>query len=1016
MHRMRTIHVISHTHWDREWYQPFQEFRLRLVHLIDGLLELLERDTAYRHFMLDGQTIVLEDYLHMRPERAGQLRTHVRTGRLLIGPWHILPDEFLVGPEATVRNLLQGDRAAREFGAKLRVGYLPDQFGHIGQMPQILRGFGIEAAVVWRGVGEAPCEIWWQAPDGSRVLAAHLHDGYGNGASLPVTDPDRFIERLAQACATLAPHAAAPHLLIMQGTDHMEPPPATSAALAYARDRLEGYTVVHSTLPDYLGAVQETLGSAEALPVVRGELRSPKRAHLLPGVLSMRMWIKQRNHACEQLLERWVEPFSAWASLAGATTPDRLGHPAAIVRQAWRLLLECHPHDSICGCSVDQVHQEMRPRFDQVEQVGEEITRQSLHSLAEAVDTRDGQQATPATALGQSGIGQQASGNPHNSAGAGGQQAEANAQPPTRNAVAAIVVFNPVAGPRTDRARVSLALPPGLEDFEVVAGDGTALPHELVGTAGREFAHVTLDPPGLRSALGMIQEGGFAGMTMQALHFRREGPTLFVNVVMAEGGEADTAAVTAGTREIEAALADATITTYDVRVRMAGITTLEFAAPAVPGCGYRTFWLRPGAAAPARAVPGGGLTGALLPLAGRLARLPIVQKWLPGALEPAGASRPPFVIENDFFTVEASAEDGTLTVHDRRTGAVYAGLNRFVDGGDCGDEYNYSPPPADRLVEAEGVTVRVERGAAMQRLHIALHLHVPAGLSDDRQARGRETVALAVDTCITLAAGVPRVDVATEVDNPARDHRLRVHFPAPFNTAAADYDGHFEVIRRPAGVPEHDDTWVEQPRPETHQRAFTDISDGTIGLMVANRGLPEVEVIPDPGEIALTLLRCVGWLSRDDFTTRQGHAGPMLATPEAQMLGRHTFDYSIIPHAGAWPQAFRHAYAFDTPLRAVATGLHAGLLRPGGALFAATPDAFVVSAVKAAEDGDGWLVRGYNIGDEPIEVTITPWQPFPRAARANLAEETIAPLTAAADGSVTVPAKGHEIVTVRFGP
>ncbi len=156
---MRTLHLVSHTHWDREWYQTFQQFRLRLVRLVDHLLEILASDPDYAHFMLDGQMIVLEDYLQVRPEREAELRAHVQSGRVGVGPWYILPDEFLVSPEATLRNLLEGDRVARRFGPKMMVGYEPDAFGHIGQLPQILRGFGIETAVVWRGLMDEPCEF-----------------------------------------------------------------------------------------------------------------------------------------------------------------------------------------------------------------------------------------------------------------------------------------------------------------------------------------------------------------------------------------------------------------------------------------------------------------------------------------------------------------------------------------------------------------------------------------------------------------------------------------------------------------------------------------------------------------------------------------------------------------------------------------------------------------------------------------------------------------------------------------
>ena len=143
---MQTLHVISHTHWDREWYLTFQQFRLKLVHLIDKLLDILDEDPDFKYFMLDGQTIVLDDYLLIRPEMDFVLRGHIQSGRILIGPWHILPDMFLVSREVHIRNLLAGGRTTRKFGPKMPIGYIPDPFGHPGQVPQILSGFGIQAA------------------------------------------------------------------------------------------------------------------------------------------------------------------------------------------------------------------------------------------------------------------------------------------------------------------------------------------------------------------------------------------------------------------------------------------------------------------------------------------------------------------------------------------------------------------------------------------------------------------------------------------------------------------------------------------------------------------------------------------------------------------------------------------------------------------------------------------------------------------------------------------------------
>ncbi|MFN2129840.1 MAG: hypothetical protein ACK2VD_04910, partial [Anaerolineae bacterium] len=363
----RTLTFVSHTHWDREWYQPFEEFRIRLVQLMDKLLGILDDDPQYRHFTLDGQTIVLEDYLAVRPEREHAIAAHVQSGRLLIGPWYILPDEFLVSPESTIRNLLTGARVAARFGKRMDVGNIPDPFGHISQLPQILRGFGMDCAVFSRGVGDAPNEFLWAAPDGSEVLVIHQHDGYGNAANMPVA-PEAFIDRTRQIIASLSPTATTSHLLAMNGSDHVEPQPELPRLIALADAALPEIEVRHGTLPQFISNVRT---ARPALDTLRGELRNCSRMPLLPGVLSARMWIKQRNDACEALLTQWAEPYAALAEWADLDQPLR--GQTALVRQAWRYLLQNHPHDSICGCSIDQVHREMDVRFDWVEQIGEQV-------------------------------------------------------------------------------------------------------------------------------------------------------------------------------------------------------------------------------------------------------------------------------------------------------------------------------------------------------------------------------------------------------------------------------------------------------------------------------------------------------------------------------------------------------------------------------------------------------------------------------------------------------------------
>src|ERR1700687_1416322 len=183
----RTVAIVPHTHWDREWYAPFQAFRLRLVDLLDEFLPRLEADPAYARFMLDGQMAVVDDYLAVRPEAEPTLRRLAASGRLAMGPWYILMDEFLVSGETIIRNLQTGLERAAAFGGAMPVGYLPDMFGHIAQMPQILALGGFDHAVVWRGVPSAvdKTAFWWTALDGSTVRAEYLWVGYSNGASMP---------------------------------------------------------------------------------------------------------------------------------------------------------------------------------------------------------------------------------------------------------------------------------------------------------------------------------------------------------------------------------------------------------------------------------------------------------------------------------------------------------------------------------------------------------------------------------------------------------------------------------------------------------------------------------------------------------------------------------------------------------------------------------------------------------------------------------------------------------------
>ena len=371
----RRVDIVPHTHWDREWYSPFQTFRLRLVDLLDQLLPQLEADPSYAHFLLDGQMAVVDDYLAVRPEAADRLRALAATGRVAMGPWYALPDEFLVSGETLVRNLQRGMRAATSFGGAMPVGYLPDMFGHVAQMPQLLRLFGFEHAVVWRGVPAAVDRsgFLWSAPDGSTVRAEYLPLGYGNGALVP-DDAKALLRRIAEFEEEQGDLLVGP-ILWMNGTDHLMPQPWLGRVVAEANDVADdaGYELRICSLADHVRDAP-----TEGLPIWEGELRSGARANLLMGVASNRVDIKQAAAVAERSLERLAEPLSALV-----LPPEQW--PGALLDSAWLEVIRNSAHDSICACSVDEVCDAVLHRFAEATRIAEGLTTRAADALGATI-------------------------------------------------------------------------------------------------------------------------------------------------------------------------------------------------------------------------------------------------------------------------------------------------------------------------------------------------------------------------------------------------------------------------------------------------------------------------------------------------------------------------------------------------------------------------------------------------------------------------------------------------------
>ncbi|MBN2780487.1 MAG: hypothetical protein JXR21_00820 [Candidatus Marinimicrobia bacterium] len=421
----KIFHVISNTHWDREWRFPFQKNRQHLVAMIDSVLEILENDPDYRAFHLDSQSIVLHDYLEIRPQKRALIERFVREKRLFIGPWYILPDEFMVSGENLIRNLLLGHETCRSFGRVSKVGYSPFSWGQISQLPQIYAGFGIDLIMFYRGVNslDSPkAEFRWIGADGTEALAsrfstmprynfyffiyrpvlfdetpADIEYGWDRGGA-----PFHFadIGLYHEDYSLLKPEATyyeknvvawtqklideqlddftTPHVIWMEGHDSSGPNPLTTKILRDIRRLMPDADVRHSTLEDYAKALKKD-ADLEKLKIVKGERRSAqadaRSGNLYGYITSARMYLKQMNTDCERWLERYAEPAYTLAGILGHDISDDS------LRIAWRMLLENAAHDSIGGCSLDSIHEDMVNRYKQVREIAQSVFEKACKYL-----------------------------------------------------------------------------------------------------------------------------------------------------------------------------------------------------------------------------------------------------------------------------------------------------------------------------------------------------------------------------------------------------------------------------------------------------------------------------------------------------------------------------------------------------------------------------------------------------------------------------------------------------------
>ncbi len=916
--------LVSHTHWDREWYLTFPRFRVQLVETVDAVLDQLETDPEFQHFCLDGQALALEDYLDARPENAGRIRALVAQGALAIGPWFILPDEFLVSGESTVRNLQLGHAIAAKFGGAQKVGYLPDTFGHLGQMPQILCQAGIDSFIYWRGHGDEierlGLEWWWEAPDGSRVLAINQEEGYVNAAALGheelwhahtrrALDPEVAVRKVGELFAKMGARSRSRTWLLGNGCDHHPPQREFGRMVAALAAAYPDTLFTHGSLTDYVAALRRDIGND--IPAWRGELLGGKTALILSGVWSARMNLKQQNARCQDLLAHQLEPLLAYAHFVHGRP-----HNTGLVTAAWRELLKNHPHDSICGCSTDQVHRDMLTRYTEVTESGEHLISRTLESLVPAFAPQEKDDRTTL-----------------------------------------ITVANPLPWRRTEVVERLVVLQPlGYDHDELV----------LLGPDGKRVPCVIRSRRFLQRFWGIDYRSElYADDQRTRLETYLD---TFADRIIKTDADKDTDLVDC-------------------------FVEIQFLARDLPPCGHAVFHLTD--------------------------RAPETETATLEVGELVRADGP--VLENGRLRVTLHG-NGTIDLVDKYSGLEFTGLNRLEDTEDAGDEYDWSHCRDTQTLfadDAVGTVELIEDTGLAASLRARLNFELPRSLTIDRTARTSDTVACPVEVTVRLTAGADIAEVTTRFTNHAEDHRLRAWFPTGVRTDTVTSDGQFHLVPRPLQPPRGAD-WV-QPHPGTYpQQDFTAIADaGGRGLAVIAAGLPEIAPRCEPTDqtatLQLTLLRAVGWLSRDDFPTRRNtNAGPTIATPEAQCPGDREFRYALAPLTSGTTDLRRRCREFLDPVP-TRQGVAAGAT-PGGTLVEVGNPEVAVSAIRKHPTRDTLVVRLWNQTSEAQREILRTPLPVANAWLCDLLEERQEELTDAGGSTteVALTLLPHRIVTVEI--
>lgn len=845
----RKIHVIPHSHWDREWYFTTSRSKVYLMKDLGDVLNTLENDPEFKYFMVDAQGSLLDDYIKWRPQDKERISKLVNDGRLVIGPWYTQTDQLVISGESIVRNMYYGMKRCESFGKYMNVGYVPDSFGQSGNMPQIYRQFGIEDTLFWRGVSDdmvKHTDYNWRGDDGSVVFTTQIPFGYYIGGNIP-EEPEENEEFWQKECLEKAGgRSATRHIYFSNGFDQA---PVRTNLPQLVKERNEKdpeNEYVISCIEDY---IKDVKSENPELEEVQGELVIAKHMRIHKSIFSSRSDLKVMNTQIQNYVTNVMEPL--------LTISYNLGneYPHEAVAEIWKLLFENAAHDSIGSCISDTANEDVYVRYKQARDIAVNLVE--LHSRLIATNVKNDADMT-------------------------------------------FTAINTLPQKRKDTVIVKTYVPGG--KFAIIDEKGNDVDYTIIKS--RDLTDYVL------SQTIMLDPSRKFYVPDQVLE-----------------------------------------------------VTMAIKANDVPALGY-------------------------------------VQYSIDTQKDSHKETADKKVLENKYYTIEVE-ENGSLTIVDKANNVTYKNQGILVENGDDGDSFNYSPPRKDMEVfsNESKCTVKISGSDIYDQAEIHFDMVVPADL--DERAEGKVSVTMLVDMTVALRKDSKVIDFNVKVDNKGLSHRLCVLFDSQIVSAFNYADQQFGLIKRPnyyekemklymesmnnktekkAGIQElanwanDQSTWQEPPISIEPTQSYVSLTDGKTGIAVIPQGVREYEVLDD-SKIRLTLFRTYGFMGKENLIYRPGRASGerIIETPAAQLLKEMEFNFGFTSYAGDINDS-----DIDTLAKQYNTNLevytYAEFLN-GRLIFSQreiegqnakihslfeTEGNLVVSAVKKAEEDDGYIIRLYN--------------------------------------------------------